>query len=397
MIHIGFPLYDAKGTYAKYEAVALLSLLKNTAEKITVHIIHDDSVAENSKAKLKKICDDFRQEIVFHSVSPADFDGLTEAVRSYTIGTLFRLKLPEIIDASIEKILYLDADLLINTDIKAIWDTDISNYYVAACKDDGLDDDSVLLADGLVPADKYYNAGVVVFNLAKIRQDFDLFADSAKFLQEHPACLLADQDAANYFFMDNVLFLAYKYNMFTRNKRGKNLPLEDGIYHFSDDYCNPVQPEKFDTLYYHYLYLLQDEEWLMQYYMNYLQAEDEARQASQAFIRRILQGYEKKVYWGGNSVYFSAVADVVTPNPVCDYVVDSNAELHGSKVQKMEVRSPQCLFSEAHGKCVIVVVSKGAYKAIKKELERNDLVENKDFFDGLLLLTQSKGKRMAAY
>ena len=131
--------------------------------------------------------------------------------------------------------------------------------------------------------------------------------------------------------------------------------------------------------------------------MNYLQAEDEARQASQAFIRRILQGYEKKVYWGGNSVYFSAVADVVTPNPVCDYVVDSNAELHGSKVQKMEVRSPQCLFSEAHGKCVIVVVSKGAYKAIKKELERNDLVENKDFFDGLLLLTQSKGKRMAAY
>lgn len=397
MIHVGFPLYDSTGKYAKYEAVALLSLLSNTSEKMLVHIIHDDSVPEETKTKLKKICADFQQEIVFYKVEEKDFSSLEELVRSYTIGTLFRLKLPEIIDKSIPKILFLDADLLINTDIKPIWDLDVTDYYVAACKDDGLDDDKMMLADGLVPAAKYYNAGVVVFNLEKIRQDFDLFADSARFLQEHPNCPLVDQDAANYFFMDHVLFLDRKYNMFTRNKRGKNLPLEDGIYHFSDDYCNPVESEPFDTKFCQYLYRLQNEEWLTDYYLNYLQDTHKQELIYQAFVRRILAGYKHKVYWGGNSVYFDAVAKVVTPDKENDYIVDSNKKLHGSIVHGMTVQSPQHLFGEDIGDCVIIVVSKGAYKAIKRDLEKNGLRENQDFFDGLFFLSQSQGKRMAVY
>ncbi len=397
MIHVGFPLYDSTGRYSKYEAVALLSLLSNTSEELTVHIIHDDSVSDITKDKFRLICNRFNQEIFFYEVLAEDFIVLTNMVRGYTIGTLFRLKIPELLDENISKVIYLDADILFNIDAKRLWDTDISRYYVAACHDEGLTDFYKNMADGLVPAKKYFNAGVTIFNLEKIRKDFNLFTDCINFLINHPKCDLVDQDAINYHFMDNVLYLDKKYNMFTRNKRGLNLPLEEGIYHFSDDYCNPIALEPFDKLFCHYLFMLNDEEWLTDYYLNYLQDTHKQELIFQAFIRRVLGKYKKKVYWGGNSIYFSAVADVVTPDVKNDYIVDSNASIQGSHVHAMIVKSPQQLFNDNKDDCIIIVVSKGAYSAIKSDLESHGFVENKDFFDGLFLLSQSKGKRMAAY
>lgn len=397
MIHIAFSLYDSKGIYTKYGAVALLSLLSNTASKLTVHIIHDDSLSEENRHKLKGIADRFHQEIVFYRVQLSNFSEVEHMAKSCTIGTFFRLKIPELVDRSISKIIYLDADLVINTDIKGIWENDIENYYVAACQDYGLIGRGMKMSDGLVPADLYYNAGVSMFNLRKIRQDFNLLDDSINFLKEHPNCEFADQDATNYLFMNSVLYLDLKYNMVTIKKRGLLLPLEDGIYHFAGDYCNPIDQEAFDGLFLHYLYLLNDEKWLTEYYLNYLKDSSKQLLVCQAFMERLIAGFKKKVYWGANSVCFKAVANIVKPVPEYDYIVDNNSNMHGTNVMGMVVYHPQKLFAEKRDECVIIVVAKEAYSAIKNNLEKKGLVENKDFFDGLLLLTQSCGKRMVTY
>lgn len=396
MIHVGFPLYDSKGTYSKYEAVALLSLLSNTSSTITVHIIHDDSVSETAKDKLKRICGDFQQKIMFHLVNPSDFSSLVGVAKGFTIGTLFRLKLPELMDNSIQKILFLDADLLINTDIKAIWDLDVSDFYVAACHDDGLEDFSLMMSDGLVPASKYYNAGVVVFNLKKIRQDFDLFNDSADFLLRHSNCPYVDQDAANYFFMDNVLYLEQKYNMFTRNKRGLSLPLEDGIYHYAGDYVCLDAPEEFDRKYMEYMSLIHWDNGtgIDGFLWGYVGREHCRITALQLLCARVSDRNVKIVLWGTGSTFIDRICSFVNRDRV-DYYVDNNSSIQGTIFNEKKVEDPTVIKSEAN--VFVVVVSKIYYAEIKEQLESYGLVENIHFVDGLSLLLQSQGGRASAY
>lgn len=390
MIHVAFPLYDPKGTYTKYEAVALLSMLCNTKAEIKVHIIHDSSVSDENKSKLRKICDTYNQKILFHEVQATAFEKIGPMAKLFTIGTLFRLKLPEVLSDNITKIIYLDADLLINTDIEHIWNIDVSGYYIAACHDPGLNDFSVRLSDGLVSAEKYFNAGVAVFNLEKIRYDFELFTDCANFLLAHPTCTMADQDAMNYLFLDSVLFLPAQYNIFTRNQRGQNTPLEKGIYHFAGDYCDPVSNEVFDKLFFHYLYITQDEQWLTEYYMGVLQYNCNQLLACQSIMKSITIR-KKKVYWGANSIYSKKIINFIRPDTNCDYIVDSNIKFHGKCSYDMMIHSPQKIFEDNKNECVVIVVSKRYYVAIKKELESHGFVENEDFFDGISLLSLSQG------
>lgn len=395
MIHIGFPLYDSTGNYSKYEAIALLSLLSNTKSELTVHIIHDDSVSEDVKGKLKKICDDFKQQIVFHKVKSEDFSSLVNVAKGFTIGTLFRLKLPELMDKSISKILFLDADLLINTDIKPIWDLDVTNYYVAACHDDGLKDDTAMMSDGLVPAAKYYNAGVVVFNLENIRKDFDLFNDSAKFLLEHPTCSLVDQDAANYYFMDNVLYLDPKYNMFTRNKRGKRLPLEDCIYHYAADYVCLDAPEEFDKKYMEYMSMLHwDNNGLNSFWWGYTNNEHTKVNSLQVLCKWLSNRNDNIVVWGVGSIYLNAICNFINVS-VIDCFVDNNKKRHDTIYAGKVVKSPEYLVGKNNTK--IIVVSKKNYEEIKSQLESYGYKEGNDFIDGILLLSQSQGGRVYYY
>lgn len=395
MIHIGFPLYDSTGKYSKYEAVALLSLLSNTKSEITIHIIHDDSVSENVKERLKKICDDFSQKIVFHKVNSEDFSALANVAKGFTIGTLFRLKLPELMDESISKILFLDADLLINTDIKPIWELDVTDYYVAACHDDGLSDDSMMMSDGLVPASKYYNAGVVIFNLKKIRQDFDLFNDSAKFLIEHPNCPLVDQDAANYFFMDNVLYLDSKYNVFTSNKRGKKLPLEDCIYHYAADYVCLDNPEEFDRKYIDYMSRLHwDNNGLDSFLWGYTNNEHAKVNTLQVLCKWLSDGCDEMVMWGAGSIYLKSICEFVNISTI-DYFVDKNKKMQETTYLGKIVRDPEYLVGR--NKAKIIVVSKKYYGEIKTQLESYGYKENTDFIDGMLLLSQTQGGRVNYY
>lgn len=393
MIHIGFPLYDSTGKYSKYEAIALLSLLSNTNSEITIHIIHDDSVSENVKARLKKICDDFKQKIVFHKVKSEDFSVLVDTAKGFTIGTLFRLKLPELMDESISKILFLDADLLINTDIKPIWDLDVTDYYVAACHDDGLGDNSMMMSDGLVPASKYYNAGVVVFNLKKIRQDFDLFNESVAFLLNHSNCPYVDQDAANYFFMDNVLYLEPKYNVFTRNKRGKRLHLEDCIYHYAGDYVCLDNPEEFDKKYIEYMSRLHWDDYGLDIFLWGYTNNEHMKINNLQILCKWLSNNDDIVIWGVGSKYLDAICEFVNVSKI-DYFIDNNKKLQGTLYAHKLVKAPKHLVGKNKK---IIVVSKKYYEDIKYQLEAFGYKEYIDFIDGMLLLSQTQGGRVHYY
>ncbi len=53
MIHVCFSLYDASGAYSKYTGTAICSVLENTKENITIHLLHDSTLTEKNRSVVK--------------------------------------------------------------------------------------------------------------------------------------------------------------------------------------------------------------------------------------------------------------------------------------------------------------------------------------------------------
>lgn len=74
--------------------------------------------------------------------------------------TLIRL-FADMIESMPDKLLYLDADIMFNRDIRLLYDTDIENYEYAAARDH---------YGKYLVSPNYINAGVLLLNMKKIRQ-----------------------------------------------------------------------------------------------------------------------------------------------------------------------------------------------------------------------------------
>lgn len=138
-------------------------------------------------------------------------------VRSISSGAYLRLTLHQIL-ADIDKIIYVDVDVLFRSDLSYIWNLPLENQVLAAVKG------AVNLSDkwewnsdrpywkqlqGM--QGKYINSGVLFLNLQKIRQQqletqWDKWAKEKLYYQ--------DQDILNLTCQGAIIYLPPKYNMF---------------------------------------------------------------------------------------------------------------------------------------------------------------------------------------
>jgi len=111
----------------------------------------------------------------------------------------------------IDKVLYLDADTLVQTDLSDVYDTKIKEKYAAAVKD-GLMYQSPEHIKELSLKDEsfYFNSGVMLLNLQKIRQD-GIMQKAIIYFNTHNE-IFGDQDVLNVVFKGKVQTLSYLYN-----------------------------------------------------------------------------------------------------------------------------------------------------------------------------------------
>lgn len=239
-IEIAFSIYDKDGTYSSKIAVAIMSILATITRnlKIRFHILHDDTLNEYNKDFLKKVVNEANQEIMFYYVElkKEDFINLKD-IELYSPGALFRLKLAELV--KVDKILYLDADIICNLNIKNLFDENIDDYAVAAVLDREVVNQDNISNNRLykkIPIDviNYFNSGVLLFNLNYIRKNYNMFCQAMTFLKKYPYVPFSDQAALNYLFQDKCKFLNCKYNWGVN--KGVN---KECIYHFSGEIDKP--------------------------------------------------------------------------------------------------------------------------------------------------------------
>ena len=122
----------------------------------------------------------------------------------------------------VEKVIYLDCDVLVNLDINELWRIDIEENSLAGVRDEvcyitkpfSLRILEIKFSGGNPKS--YINAGVSVMNLQKIRGYGNFYDISVKWLLRHKYLpLFPDQDALNAIFMNDIKFLDERFNVDT--------------------------------------------------------------------------------------------------------------------------------------------------------------------------------------
>lgn len=126
---------------------------------------------------------------------------------NFSIASLCRLYIPQIIPE--EKIIYCDIDTLVIGNLRQWWDTDMSDYYVSGVADKGILDYKDYVNKFLNP-DSYINAGVILMNLKKIREE-NQCEKLVEFINKNRLAF-PDQDAINFVLGDKVLLVDSKFN-----------------------------------------------------------------------------------------------------------------------------------------------------------------------------------------
>ena len=119
----------------------------------------------------------------------------------------FRLFTPLFI--SEDRLIHLDADSLIFSDLKEMYDLDFNDNYVLGFYD--------VIADGIdylgIKSSKYINTGVILFNLKKIRND-KKYIEIINLLIKNIQFRKYDQAVINYLFYPNIGRLPSKFGIF---------------------------------------------------------------------------------------------------------------------------------------------------------------------------------------
>ena len=189
--------------------------VNNSNTDIVFHIMVDDNVKEMHREQLRNVlAENKHHTIVFHVVDDNMFDsfpniGITK--EHITKATYYRLIVTEILEKKIDKVLYLDGDIIVNDSLTKLWDFNINNHAIGAVVDmsESKQDYKRL---GYSPDCGYFNAGVLLINLNYWRNHnvIDVFNDTIKKksdkLEQH------DQDVLNIAFANIKVELPLKYN-----------------------------------------------------------------------------------------------------------------------------------------------------------------------------------------
>lgn len=163
--------FAADENYVQPMSVAITSILKNASknDKLSFYILCNNisTDSKNWLLELKKVKD---CKITFFDINNSEFSSFNVLKGHITVTAYFRMKLADLLP-DINKIIYLDCDVIVKTSLYDLFETDISGYYIAAVEDIGCTYLRKYRKD-ICPYDfMYINSGVLLINLEEWRKD----------------------------------------------------------------------------------------------------------------------------------------------------------------------------------------------------------------------------------
>lgn len=255
MVHVAYAMTDKQGTYSKYIGASMCSLFARTDAWVTVHLLHDETLTEQNRDYFIELARAYGQQIFFYNMAELCKELLQEAreifkaavdTDYYTPAALYRLLAPKVLPADVHRLIYLDADTIVNMDIRKFWEIfldghplgavaerDLMNHYQRQV-DKSIDESVYLFKNSWTDSDTCFNSGVLIMDLERLRNIGDILLPGLRFLvKNEKECRFFDQDILNYFFSRDYLHLPWNYNILQHWDRQWAKPeLQEGIYHY---------------------------------------------------------------------------------------------------------------------------------------------------------------------
>ena len=210
-INIVFAVDD---NYIQQCAVAMVSILANSNyENFYEFYILNTGLKEKNIEKLNSLKTIRNFNINYIDVSKYDLSQFPLNRDWISAATYYRLFIADVLPKSIKKCIYMDCDMIAEDDLAILWNYDISGYYAGVVEDENSKVNIERL--NLPQESNYFNAGMIVFNLEKIRE-IDLLNVSIGYYNKNKEKItLQDQDILNGIFNDRCLFLPLRWNVGT--------------------------------------------------------------------------------------------------------------------------------------------------------------------------------------
>jgi lipopolysaccharide biosynthesis glycosyltransferase len=216
--------------YEQHFGAAVTSLMLNNTEHLKkVHMV-TGKVSERLNQKIAQLKNQSNVDFLFYEVDDNQVRDL-KVSRHISSAAYYRLLAPEMLPQDLDKIIYLDSDLIVNKSINELFNYDLSDYIIAAYAGEGK---SVTTKKRLqLQGDYYFNSGVMLINVKAWRSQ-NIGEQCIKFIRENPELvLLWDQDALNKIIDGNLLRLDRKWNSLVDLFAGtSNINEESRIIHY---------------------------------------------------------------------------------------------------------------------------------------------------------------------
>lgn len=219
--------------------VAMTSIMEHN-KNINFYII-TDGLSEKNKKNLSDQVNKYNCTLDFLYVDKSIIDKLpmpkSNNLKHISPATYYRLFVTELLPQNIEKLIYLDCDMIIRGDLNDLWNTNLNGYAMAAVYQNNNWAINNHTFDRLNISSKrgYFNAGMLVINL-KYWRDNNVQEKLLKYLHEnYDKIVYHDQDVLNVILNKHTLSISPIWNMLTDFYKSLNKDINCGCVLISSD------------------------------------------------------------------------------------------------------------------------------------------------------------------
>lgn len=197
--------------YVDFCYVTMFSILENksSTDKIIFHLL-TDYFSDKNQEKLKSLVAESNDLVKIHYVDKRKFDGLN---MSWSVYGWFRIVIPEVVDKTVSRVLYLDCDTIVNTSLDYLFNLDISGKSIAAVIDRESFNKSTFERLNYAKEKQYICSGVLLINVDFWREN-NIAEKIYDFGIKYPEkTVFPDQCAINYVCQDSKIMLPLKFGI----------------------------------------------------------------------------------------------------------------------------------------------------------------------------------------
>lgn len=183
--------------------VMLKSLILNNSCLLNIYVFYINLSSESIDS-IMELCQDSRVKFFFKKIEKESFNNFP--IRSqWPLEACIRLFAYKYLDESINRILWIDGDMIINGSIEEFYNQDLGDNFFAAVEDYDAGKNPERHKQIGMPLDKIYvNSGFLLFNLKIIRNN-SYEKDIFEYIENYEGKLnFPDQDVLNGVFYDKI-------------------------------------------------------------------------------------------------------------------------------------------------------------------------------------------------